>query len=185
MPQTSVNSRDACLGAFRGMSLALILKDLLKRIPSEGTNRRKRDILYQHLQSNILWTQQRNTHTSDSLLKFASSKPCAQQSARPRRPRAKHLAQGSIPSSTIRLDDNNAQPTYPTVVQQARNNINKFENCVVLTRVGSFYEVRDYKCLIRSFLTLSSYTLSKLSNMRRRYTSSLRRKKLWQDQSVW
>lgn len=32
-------------------------------------------------------------------------------------------------------------PGYPAVVQQARNNMRKFENCVLLTRVGSFYEV--------------------------------------------
>jgi len=30
---------------------------------------------------------------------------------------------------------------YPTVVQQARNNMRKFEHCVLLTRVGSFYEL--------------------------------------------
>ena len=30
---------------------------------------------------------------------------------------------------------------YPAVVQQARGNMRKFENSVVLTRVGSFYEV--------------------------------------------
>ena len=32
-------------------------------------------------------------------------------------------------------------PTYPTVVQQAKNNMQKFDNCVLLTRVGGFYEV--------------------------------------------
>lgn len=30
---------------------------------------------------------------------------------------------------------------YPTVVQGHRNNMQKFKNCVVLTRVGGFYEV--------------------------------------------
>ena len=30
---------------------------------------------------------------------------------------------------------------YPTVIQQVRNNMKKFENCVILTRVGGFYEV--------------------------------------------
>ncbi len=33
-------------------------------------------------------------------------------------------------------------PAYPTVVLQARNNMQKYENCVLLTRVGSFYEVQ-------------------------------------------
>ena len=35
-------------------------------------------------------------------------------------------------------------PTYPPVVQQAWNNMKKFENCIVFTRVGSFYEVCSY-----------------------------------------
>ena len=30
---------------------------------------------------------------------------------------------------------------YPTVIQQARDNMNKFINCVLLTRVGGFYEI--------------------------------------------
>ncbi|KAI6288126.1 hypothetical protein MCOR28_003443 [Pyricularia oryzae] len=32
-------------------------------------------------------------------------------------------------------------PTYPTVIQQARRNMNRFDNCVLLTRVGGFYEL--------------------------------------------
>lgn len=32
-------------------------------------------------------------------------------------------------------------PAYPTVVLQARRNMAKFENCVLLTRVGGFYEL--------------------------------------------
>ena len=33
------------------------------------------------------------------------------------------------------------EPAYPTVVLQARRNMQKFDNCVVLTRVGGFYEI--------------------------------------------
>ncbi|OAA43218.1 MutS2 protein [Metarhizium rileyi] len=33
------------------------------------------------------------------------------------------------------------EPTYPTVVLQARRNMRRFENCVLLTRVGGFYEL--------------------------------------------
>ncbi|KAI1118753.1 muts domain V [Nemania sp. NC0429] len=33
------------------------------------------------------------------------------------------------------------EPAYPTVVLQARHNMQKFENCVLLTRVGGFYEL--------------------------------------------
>ncbi|KAL2270132.1 hypothetical protein VTJ83DRAFT_2316 [Remersonia thermophila] len=32
-------------------------------------------------------------------------------------------------------------PAYPTVVLQARRNMDKFDNCVLLTRVGGFYEL--------------------------------------------
>ena len=32
-------------------------------------------------------------------------------------------------------------PIYPTVVQQALDNMKRYDNCVLLTRVGSFYEV--------------------------------------------
>lgn len=35
----------------------------------------------------------------------------------------------------------NVGPAYPTVVQQARNNMRKFDKCVLLTRVGGFYEL--------------------------------------------
>ena len=34
-------------------------------------------------------------------------------------------------------------PRYPPVVQGHRNNMEKFQNCVILTRVGGFYEVRE------------------------------------------
>lgn len=39
------------------------------------------------------------------------------------------------------LEVEDAGPAYPTVVSQARNNMRKYDNCVLLTRVGSFYEV--------------------------------------------
>lgn len=32
-------------------------------------------------------------------------------------------------------------PSYPTVIEQARRNMRRFENCVLLTRVGGFYEL--------------------------------------------
>lgn len=32
-------------------------------------------------------------------------------------------------------------PSYPTVVLQARRNMQRFDNCVLLTRVGGFYEL--------------------------------------------
>ncbi|KAL1841301.1 hypothetical protein VTJ49DRAFT_7246 [Mycothermus thermophilus] len=38
-------------------------------------------------------------------------------------------------------EEDNEGPAYPTVVLQARRNMDKFDNCVLLTRVGSFYEL--------------------------------------------
>lgn len=32
-------------------------------------------------------------------------------------------------------------PSYPTVILQVRRNMQKFEKCVVVTRVGGFYEM--------------------------------------------
>lgn len=50
-----------------------------------------------------------------------------------------------LPQGALKLDAYNDRaddaPRYPTVVQGHRNNMEKFKNCVVLTRVGGFYEV--------------------------------------------
>lgn len=51
------------------------------------------------------------------------------------------LPQGVIgiePLPELEPDD---APQYPAVVQGAKNNMIKFNDCVVLTRVGNFYEV--------------------------------------------
>ncbi len=49
------------------------------------------------------------------------------------------LPQGLIPLEPLPLEE--PAPQYPTVVMQARSNMRKFENCVLLTRVGGFYEL--------------------------------------------
>jgi hypothetical protein len=49
------------------------------------------------------------------------------------------LHQGVIPLEPLALEDET--PSYPTVVLQARSNMRKFENCILLTRVGGFYEL--------------------------------------------
>jgi hypothetical protein len=55
----------------------------------------------------------------------------------------KELHQGVIAAEPLPdLETDNA-PQYPTVVQGAKNNMIKFSNCVLITRVGSFYEVRS------------------------------------------
>ncbi|KAI9934484.1 DNA mismatch repair ATPase msh1 [Aspergillus wentii] len=50
-----------------------------------------------------------------------------------------------IPQGALKLEpyDNGTDeaPRYPTVLQGHRNNMQKFRNCVVLTRVGGFYEL--------------------------------------------
>ncbi|OHW89856.1 domain V [Colletotrichum incanum] len=49
-----------------------------------------------------------------------------------------------LPQGALPLDPHPAQdegPAYPTVVLQARRNMQKFDNCVLLTRVGGFYEL--------------------------------------------
>ncbi|KAI2785880.1 MutS protein [Penicillium oxalicum] len=50
-----------------------------------------------------------------------------------------------LPQGVLRLEPyNDAKdhaPEYPTVIQGHRNNMHKFKNCVVLTRVGGFYEL--------------------------------------------
>ncbi|KAL2161495.1 hypothetical protein VTH06DRAFT_8057 [Thermothelomyces fergusii] len=50
------------------------------------------------------------------------------------------LPQGLVapPEPTPSEED---EPAYPTVVLQARRNMQKFDNCVLLTRVGGFYEL--------------------------------------------
>lgn len=46
-------------------------------------------------------------------------------------------------TTSITLEDNEplVSPAYPTVILQARRNMQKFDNCVLLTRVGGFYEL--------------------------------------------
>ncbi|CAI7578288.1 unnamed protein product [Penicillium pancosmium] len=50
-----------------------------------------------------------------------------------------------LPQGVVKLeaydDGVDEAPRYPTVVQGHRNNMQKFKNCVVLTRVGGFYEL--------------------------------------------
>lgn len=49
------------------------------------------------------------------------------------------LPQGLIPLNALPPEDD--APAYPTVILQAWRNMQKFENCVLLTRVGGFYEM--------------------------------------------
>ncbi|PWI74431.1 MutS2 protein [Purpureocillium lilacinum] len=51
------------------------------------------------------------------------------------------LPQGAIHVEPTRSHEDDHGPAYPTVVLQARRNMQKFANCVLLTRVGGFYEL--------------------------------------------
>ncbi|KAI5866832.1 muts domain V-domain-containing protein [Durotheca rogersii] len=48
---------------------------------------------------------------------------------------------GPLPPEPGKGPDGADEPPYPTVVLQAYRNMRKFENCVLLTRVGGFYEL--------------------------------------------
>lgn len=52
------------------------------------------------------------------------------------------LPQGAIAINVHIAEKKDDTPAYPTVVQQAKNNMRKFDNCILLTRVGGFYEVQ-------------------------------------------
>lgn len=53
----------------------------------------------------------------------------------------KDLPQGLLPCKPLNAANQDGELMYPTVILQARNNMRKFENCVLLTRVGGFYEL--------------------------------------------
>ncbi|GAP86202.2 putative domain V [Rosellinia necatrix] len=51
------------------------------------------------------------------------------------------LPQGLVNAEPLPDVQDDASPAYPTVILQARRNMQKFDNCVLLTRVGGFYEL--------------------------------------------
>ena len=55
--------------------------------------------------------------------------------------KAKDLPQGVLPALPPDLSDSVPARTYPPVLQQHLNNMRKFKDCVILTRVGDFYEM--------------------------------------------
>lgn len=54
---------------------------------------------------------------------------------------SKSTSPASLEQSEDATVTENESPAYPTVVLQAQKNMRKFSNCVLLTRVGSFYEL--------------------------------------------
>ncbi|KAF1813993.1 DNA mismatch repair protein Msh1 [Eremomyces bilateralis CBS 781.70] len=67
-------------------------------------------------------------------------KPHSRSKRTSTRVKISELPQGPLPALAQDAQPED-EPAYPTVVQQARNNMRKFNHCVVLTRVGSFYEL--------------------------------------------
>jgi len=55
--------------------------------------------------------------------------------------KANDLPQGQLPA--LAPDPDHSAPTkaYPTVLQQHLNNMRKFSDCIILTRIGDFYEM--------------------------------------------
>lgn len=58
------------------------------------------------------------------------------------------LPQGAVQIEATKLPPQDHEPDYPPLLQQVRNNMLKFSHCVLLTRVGGFYEVRTWKCRV-------------------------------------
>ena len=53
----------------------------------------------------------------------------------------KTLGQKPLPAPIPLVADGAKIPKYPTVIQEAYDNIKKYNDCVVLTKVGGFYEL--------------------------------------------
>ena len=51
------------------------------------------------------------------------------------------MSEGAAAAAAAADEPEDAGRAYPTVVLQARRNMQKFDNCVLLTRVGGFYEL--------------------------------------------
>ena len=75
---------------------------------------------------------------------------------------------------------------YPTVVQQALDNMEKYGNCVLLTRVGSFYEVKVLGISRLPMLTQFHSSISiKQTNTARCSISKLQKRRPLKDQYQW
>lgn len=55
--------------------------------------------------------------------------------------RLEHLPQGALTPVPLSDSDVFDAPVYPPVIQQHLNHVKQFRDCVVLTRVGNFYEL--------------------------------------------
>lgn len=102
---------------------------LLRRISSfDAIFRRAERCLYKGLQYQSSW------HRAPFKIYWrgAKSRAIIQQ---------KDLPQGILEFDGPARDVEEDGPAYPMMIQQVRNNMRKFRDCVILTRVGGFYEV--------------------------------------------
>lgn len=51
------------------------------------------------------------------------------------------LPQGKVPAKPLPIEEEQNEPAWPPVVSQARQNMDRLEKCILLTRVGGFYEL--------------------------------------------
>ena len=86
-------------------------------------------------------------HLSSPLKAWSRCRPPANTKSRGAKTKAtkklKELHQGVIAADPLAELESDDAPQYPTVIQGAKNNMIKFSNCVLITRVGNFYEVRS------------------------------------------
>lgn len=57
------------------------------------------------------------------------------------RRKVKELQQGAVVADSLPDLPADDEPQYPTLLLEVKNNMVKFENCVLLTKVGNFYEL--------------------------------------------
>lgn len=50
------------------------------------------------------------------------------------------LPQGKVLAEPLPVEEEQNEPPWPPVISQARRNMDKFDKCILLTRVGGFYE---------------------------------------------
>ncbi|MCJ1479781.1 DNA mismatch repair ATPase msh1 [Lambiella insularis] len=68
--------------------------------------------------------------------------PCQVRGAKSRSTvKLQNLPQGLLEGGIPLPEPEEDAPVYPTVIQQAKMNMRKFEDCVLLTRMGGFYEL--------------------------------------------
>ncbi|EFW99624.1 DNA mismatch repair protein [Grosmannia clavigera kw1407] len=76
--------------------------------------------------------------TFDRLSAQSAQSPASGQSAQAVQPA---VLSGRAAQSAHSEDSVEDEPVYPTVILQARRNMHRFANCILLTRVGGFYEM--------------------------------------------